>query len=61
MKRWSNLILLVVALGAVVLSGCQKQKAEVAEKAPAGAAATSPGASAPAGGAPAAATQPQGE
>jgi|GEM_PF-2286953 uncharacterized lipoprotein YajG len=59
MKK-SKLILLAVAAVVVMLAGCQKQKAEVAEKAPPGAASTSPGASAPAGGTPAA-TQPQGE
>ncbi len=61
MKKLFSLFLLVAALSAVALSGCQKQKAEVAEKAPPGAAATGPGTSAPTGGAPAATTQPQGE
>jgi len=59
MKK-SKLILLAVAAVVVMLAGCQKQKAEVAEKAPPGAASISAGASAPAGGTPAA-TQPQGE
>lgn len=60
MRKWSKIALLVIAAGAVVVAGCQKQEAEVAEKAPPGAASTSPGASAPTGSTPTA-TQPQGE
>lgn len=60
MRKWFKVILLVVAAGAVLITGCQKQKAEVAEKAPPGAASTAPGASAPTGSTPTA-TQPQGE
>ncbi|MCS6949714.1 MAG: hypothetical protein RMM06_01695 [Armatimonadota bacterium] len=60
MRRWFVVILTALAV-AVTVTGCQKQKAEVAEKAPPGAAATSPGTSTtPSGGTPAG-TQVQGE
>lgn len=60
MRKLSRLILLVIAAGSMLIAGCQKQKAEVAEQAPPGAASTAPGASTPTGSTPSA-TQPQGE
>lgn len=60
MGKRSRIVLLVIVAAATVIAGCQKQKAEVAEKAPPGAASTAPGASAPTGSTPTA-TQPQGE
>ncbi|MEJ5253420.1 MAG: hypothetical protein HPY54_06245 [Chthonomonadetes bacterium] len=61
MKKWTRIILLLMVANALVIAGCQKQKAEVAEKAPPGAAATGPGTSSAPSGATPSAAQPQGE
>lgn len=60
MRRWLSIFLLLLAV-AVTMTGCQKQKAEVAEKAPPGAAATSPGTAATPSGSTPSGTQLQGE